>query len=125
MSRSKRTLVAGLVLAASVGVLSACSTAEGLLAPAEIDLGILASAANGVVLQEGFTIQSAPVCETEDQSEVTYTCTGDGESIDVAVTGPESETDVTTGSMVVVVGGEQIFSGLIQEVLNQRMLADY
>lgn len=126
MIRSTRAFIAGVTLAASAGLFSACSTADGLLASDEIDLGILASATNDVVLHEGFAIQSAPVCETEDKSEVTYTCTGrtmDGESIDVKVTGPESQSDVTTGSMVVVVGSERIFSGPVQDVLDQRMLA--
>ncbi len=128
MNHSARAFIAGAALAASAGLFSACSTADGLLAADEIDLGVLSSAANDVVLQQGFTVQSAPVCETEDKSEVTYSCTGRtvaGGSIDVAVTGPESESDVTTGSMVVLIDSKQIFSGPVQDVLNQRMLADY
>ena len=126
MTITPRALTAGATILAASGLLSACSTADGLLAHGGGNLGILASTATDVVLQNGITIQSAPVCETEEQSEVTYTCTGrtiKGKAIKVAVSGAGSEADVATGNMVVLIGSEQIFSGSVQEVLDQRMLA--
>jgi hypothetical protein len=73
-----------------------------------------------------YGIQSAPVCETQEESDVTYTWTGltvRGQTIDVLVTGSDSESDVTTGTLLVFIGPDQIFSGLVQGVLDQQMLA--
>lgn len=127
MNMRLRTLAAGAMIAAGSGFLSACSTAEGMLSPGKIDLNILGSAATDVVLRHGFSIKSAPVCEAQEQSEVTYTCAGrtlKGKPIKVVVTGSISETAEASGSMAVLIGSEQIFDGPIQDVLDQRMLAN-
>lgn len=90
-----------------------CSQIDALQQVSGVPLSTVRIAANDVLVQKDVPIKTAPIC-TETESE--FTCTGStlkDEPIEVKV--PNDETQV----MTITVGGKQIFSGPVQDVVEQ------
>ncbi len=94
---------------------------EGLEASGTLDLVITTSAANDVLLEQGYRIQTAPVCEADTGSdpEVAVRCVGRTRS-DRAIT-----VTVTTGkTMTVSVADKQIYQGSVDDILQRNLSAN-
>lgn len=94
-------------------LLVGCSQINALQPVSGVPLSTVGIAANDVLVQQDVAIKTAPVC-TESESE--FTCTGStlkDEPIEVKV--PNDDTQV----MTITVAGKQIFSGPVQDVVEQ------
>lgn len=92
-----------------------CSQVEGLAVSGNINVLYLSSAATDVLLDQGYHIGVKPVCEVTNTTQ--YSCSGstaDGQPISVVV--PDSS--LPQPNMTITVGGKQIFSGGVIEVID-------
>ena len=115
----------GLALSVALGLgMSGCAMTEGLEASGTLDLVITTSAANDVLLEQGFRIQTAPVCEPVSPSQaatepaITVRCAGltrSGRPITVSVTEGKD--------MTIAVSGQQIYQGSVDEILQRNLSA--
>lgn len=109
-----RTLLLPLIAAASV-LLVGCTQVAQFRQVAGDEITSVSIATNDVLVAEGVAILVAPVCSFADPG---YTCTGkamDGSAIESTAQG----TDEDDLSLTVKVGGEQVYSGTVQEVIEK------
>ncbi len=94
-------------------LLVGCSQIDALQQVSGVPLSTVRIAANDVLVREKVPIKTAPICT---ESETEFTCSGTtlkDEPIEVKV--PNDEQQV----MTVTVAGKQIFSGPVQDVVEQ------
>jgi hypothetical protein len=101
------------VLLLAAVALAGCSQVDALQQVSGVPLATVRIAAYDVLVDQRVPIKEAPLC-TESATE--FTCSGttlDDRPIEVTV--PNDEQQV----MTVTVGGEQIFSGRVQDVIEE------
>jgi hypothetical protein len=94
-------------------LLVGCSQVDALQQVSGVPLATVRIAAYDVLVDKKVAIKSAPVCS---ETEAEFTCSGttlEDEPIEVKV--PNDEQQV----MTVTVGGEEIFSGPVQDVIEE------
>ena len=115
MSRRPPRAVVALVIACAAVGLGGCSQISALAPVGGNGLSEVRFGAIDVLLQKGIAVLSAPVCAVADPGPV-VTCAGtttDGR--DIAVT----SSIAADAQLVVMVGGETIFSGSLVDVLDE------
>ncbi|MEZ5185076.1 MAG: hypothetical protein R2720_04975 [Candidatus Nanopelagicales bacterium] len=94
-------------------VLVGCSQIDALQQVSGVPLATVEIAADDVLLQKNVPLLSAPICQEGDAE---FTCTAttqDNQQVEVSV--PDDEQMI----MTVTVGGEEIFSGPVQDVIER------
>ena len=121
--KSKRPTrrVGAAITVALVGIaaLSGCSQVKGLAVQGNMNVIYLETAASDVLLSQNVAIEKKPVCTVNGSAD--YSCIGTAAGgVPITVTAPDSSGDPI---MIITLGGKQVFSGSVLDVIEANSQA--
>ncbi len=119
-TRPTRRVGAAITVAlVGIAALSGCSQVKGLAVQGNMNVIYLETAASDVLLSQNVAIEKKPVCTVNDSAD--YSCIGTAAGgVPITVTVPDSSGDPI---MIITLGGKQVFSGSVLDVIEANSQA--